>query len=98
VWAGLFGRLPTLPLALDFSEDPQLAWVDPAAGHATDPGCEGARQLPFIRGYEPWEYRGCGPDTLGEFLRSRLGGRWSEREEDDVRNAETWGYSDGRED
>jgi penicillin-binding protein 1B len=96
VWAGLFGRLPTQPLALDFSEDPRLAWVDPAGGYATDPGCDGARQLPFIRGYEPWEHRGCGPDTLGEFLRSRLGGRWSDEEDD--RNAETWGYSDGRED
>jgi penicillin-binding protein 1B len=60
VWASLMAKLPTEPLRPDFSADPLLAWVDPQAQVATDPECTGARQLPFIRGYEPLAYDGCG--------------------------------------
>jgi penicillin-binding protein 1B len=60
VWASLFEKLPSEPLALALGEDPQLAWVDPSAQQLTDSGCPGARRLPFIKGYEPYGYSGCG--------------------------------------
>jgi membrane peptidoglycan carboxypeptidase len=37
VWAALMAKLPTDPLAPDFSADPLLAWVDPQLQVATDP-------------------------------------------------------------
>ncbi len=60
VWAALMSRLPTSRLAPDYSADPLLAWVDPQLQQGTEPGCSGARQLPFIRGYEPLSFGGCG--------------------------------------
>lgn len=65
VWAALMAKLPTEPLRPDFRADPVLAWVDPQTQVATDPDCTGARQLPFIRGYEPLDYSGCG---LGDWF------------------------------
>jgi penicillin-binding protein 1B len=62
VWAALMAKLPTDPLAPDFSADPLLAWVDPQLQVGIDRECTGARQLPFIRGYEPMGYGGCGGD------------------------------------
>ncbi|MFN7552637.1 MAG: penicillin-binding transpeptidase domain-containing protein, partial [Pseudomonadota bacterium] len=75
IWAALMAGLPTDPLRPDFSADPMLAWVDPQAQAATDPGCTGARQLPFIRGYEPMAYGGCG---VGDWF-----GRESDAREDE---------------
>ncbi len=66
IWAALMAKLPTTPLRLDLSEDPQMAWVDPQLQQGTDPDCTGARQLPFIRGYEPIAYGGCGVDDWFE--------------------------------
>lgn len=59
VWADLFARLPSKPLQIDLREDPRLAWVDPQGQTLTDAGCAGARQLPFIAGYEPEAYWDC---------------------------------------
>jgi len=59
VWAGLFQRLPTEPLKLTLSGDPALAWVDVQAASLTDAGCPGARELPFIQGYEPESFEPC---------------------------------------
>ncbi|MFN9738709.1 MAG: penicillin-binding protein 1B [Pseudomonadota bacterium] len=75
IWAALMAGLPTDPLRPDFSADPMLAWVDPQAQAATDPGCTGARQLPFIRGYEPMAYGGGG---VGDWF-----GRESDAREDE---------------
>lgn len=98
VWAGLFARLPSAPLAPDFATDPRLAWVDPVSGDATDADCEGARQLPFIRGYEPWRHRGCDADPVGGFLRSRLGYERVRARDAERPRTGAWGYFDGRED
>ncbi len=59
VWAALFEKLPTEPLELDLRDDPQMAWVDPQAQTLTDASCPGARQLPFIRGFEPVDTDSC---------------------------------------
>lgn len=68
LWAGLFQKLPTEPLRLDFGNDPQVHWVNPLAQTTTDPECEGARALPFIRGYAPRQHRNCGFSTFDEWF------------------------------
>ncbi|HET9485466.1 MAG TPA: penicillin-binding protein 1B [Xanthomonadales bacterium] len=60
IWAALFAKLPTTPLKLEVGEDPQLAWVDPRLGRSVDAHCAGARQVPFVRGYEPVGIEDCG--------------------------------------
>ncbi len=95
-WAALFQRLPTRPLSLDFRDDPRLAWVDMAGGYITDADCEGARQLPFIRGYEPWAYRGCGFDLWDALLQSQRRDR--DIDERDRARGANWGYRYGPQD
>lgn len=71
LWAGLFQKLPTEPLRIDLSRNPSMQWVNPQTQTLTDPECEGARQLPFARGFEPREYQGCGFDTFDGWFHSR---------------------------
>src|SRR5690606_27035652 len=57
VWSALFRQLPTEPLSV--AEDGlEWAWVDTERFATTEPECEGARRLPFVRGYLPAEHRG----------------------------------------
>ncbi len=60
IWAALFAKLPTAPLALKLGDNPALAWVDTELGRTVDEGCEGARQIPFARGHEPIGVENCG--------------------------------------
>lgn len=55
VWSGIFSRLPSAPLKV---AGKGLDWQWIAGGNSTDPGCPGARQLPFVAGFAP-EYRPC---------------------------------------
>lgn len=71
LWAGLFQKLPTEPLTIDFSRNPTLQWVDPVSLALTDKECEGARSLPFIRGHEPVAYQGCGFSSFDSWFNSR---------------------------
>jgi penicillin-binding protein 1B len=75
VWAALFAKLPSAPLQLPLSEDPQLRWVDTPTQMLTDAECPGARQLPFIRGYEPFEFASCLNDPITQWFRGELGQR-----------------------
>lgn len=74
LWAGLFQKLPTEALRLDLTENPQLQWVDPLTERETDPECAGARALPFIRGYGPASYQGCGFSSFDEWFNRRSDG------------------------
>ena len=68
VWSALFRQLPTEPLSV--AEDGlEWAWVDTERFATTEPECEGARRLPFVRGYLPAEHRGCGWDRLRDWFR-----------------------------
>jgi penicillin-binding protein 1B len=68
VWAGLIENVPGRPLAPRHGTDPVLAWVDPGTQGWTEPGCPGARELPFIAGWTPTRRAPCGADPLGEFI------------------------------
>lgn len=71
LWAGLFQQLPTEPLRINYSDNPELHWVDPQSLSETDAECEGARQLPFMRGYAPATYKGCGFSSFDEWFNVR---------------------------
>jgi penicillin-binding protein 1B len=71
LWAGLFQKLPTEPLRINFSDNPELHWVDTLSQSETDPECDGARNLPFIRGHAPAEYQGCGFSSFTDWFNSR---------------------------
>ena len=59
VWANIFRQLPSRPLQLDLRTDPHLVWVDLRWQAQTDPGCPGARTLPFAQGFEPERFEPC---------------------------------------
>ena len=46
----------------------RMVWVDPRTQARSDPGCAGARELPFLVGFEPSNWAPCGGDVLGDFL------------------------------
>ena len=72
VWAALFEKLPSEPLQLDLGHNPVVRWIDPQTQRATSAECEGARALPFIRGFEPTEYMDCDRWTLDDWFRNRF--------------------------
>jgi len=55
VWSNLFMRLPSAPLNVSGKG---LDWQWVAGANTTDPGCPGARQLPFVAGFAP-AYSAC---------------------------------------
>lgn len=50
VWSGIFTRLPSAPLKVPGKG---LDWQWVVGDNATDAGCPGARQLPFVAGFAP---------------------------------------------
>ncbi|MEL1265552.1 penicillin-binding protein 1B [Pseudoxanthomonas putridarboris] len=72
VWSGLFARLPSAPLKVSGKG---LDWQWVVGSNATDAGCPGARQLPFVSGSAP-PYAACvieQPAVEGE---QSQGGGW----------------------
>ncbi|GGD35374.1 penicillin-binding protein 1B [Pseudoxanthomonas indica] len=59
VWSNLFARLPSTPLKVSGKG---LDWQWVAGNNSTDPGCPGARTLPFVAGYAP-PYSACVMET-----------------------------------
>lgn len=55
VWSNLFARLPTAPLSVSGKG---LDWQWVSGSNTTDPGCPGARQIPFVPGFAP-AYAAC---------------------------------------
>ncbi len=71
LWAGLFQNLPTEPLRINYSGNPEMHWVNPQSQSETDRECEGARSLPFASGHAPREYQGCGFSSFNDWFNSR---------------------------
>ncbi|HUG76047.1 MAG TPA: hypothetical protein VML57_01030, partial [Burkholderiales bacterium] len=59
VWGDMMAALNPLPLELARPEGIEHVWVDPQSGLRSSAGCEGARELPFIRGSAPVEPAAC---------------------------------------
>jgi penicillin-binding protein 1B len=55
-------------------ENIESAWIDPATGQRVDANCQGAIELPFIRGSAPAETAPCGARSPVRSIKS-----WFER-------------------
>ncbi len=67
VWSALFKQLPTSALQVD-PGGLEWATVETSGQIRTDPACEGARELAFVAGFAPEEYRGCTLDRFVDWL------------------------------
>ncbi|MBQ0784643.1 MAG: penicillin-binding protein 1B [Amphritea sp.] len=63
VWTEFMKQSRPQPFMAERPADIEYHWVEDATGLLSGEGCEGARQLPFIKGSEPQESSGCG-DTI----------------------------------
>ena len=53
MWGSIMRGVAPTGLQLTPPDDVESAWVDPQSGLTTDSWCEGAVQLPFIKGSVP---------------------------------------------
>jgi penicillin-binding protein 1B len=60
VWGEMMARLDPDPLVPQVPENIESAWIDPETGLRVDANCQGAVELPFIRGSAPVETAPCG--------------------------------------
>lgn len=59
VWADLFKNLNTSSILGEVPADVEYLWVDQASGELSHQNCQGAIELPFIRGYGPKAKANC---------------------------------------
>ncbi len=74
VWGEMMARLDPDPLIPPIPENIESIWVDSAAGLRADRNCQGAVELPFIRGSGPTETAPCATHAPVRSLKS-----WFER-------------------
>ncbi len=72
VWSGIFSRLPSAPLKVSGKG---LDWQWVAGANATDAGCPGARNFPFVAGFAP-AYATCVIEPPAEAVIEGEGGGW----------------------
>jgi penicillin-binding protein 1B len=60
VWGEMMARLDPDPLIPPVPENIESTWIDPETGLRADAHCQGAVELPFIRGSAPEEIAPCG--------------------------------------
>ena len=71
VWMRLFDKLPTKPMSAAPLPGLDLRWINPTSGHLESSECDGARQLPFVKGYEPTEEDTCLLDQFRHWLQGQ---------------------------
>ena len=74
VWGEMMARLDPDPLIPPLPENIEFTWVDPATGLRADSNCQGAVELPFIRGSEPSKTVPCAANAPVRAIKS-----WFER-------------------
>ena len=72
VWAHIMRDLSTQPLEQTLPENIELAWIDPVSGGVTDKSCQGAEEMPFIRGTVPERVATCAPSGLPGKIRKTI--------------------------
>ncbi|MGI9274609.1 MAG: penicillin-binding protein 1B [Endozoicomonas sp.] len=68
VWSRFMQQVPISSVAPLSSEKLEYVWVQPKTNKRSGEGCEGARQLPFIKSSAPLETDGCGSESDGSFF------------------------------
>ena len=74
VWGEMMARLDPDPLSPPMPENIESLWIDSATGLLADGNCQGAVELPFIRGSGPTETAPCASRSPVRSLKS-----WFER-------------------
>ena len=74
VWGEMMARLDPDPLVPPTPENIETLWIDPASGLRADANCQGAVELPFIRGSGPTETAPCAAQSPVRSIKS-----WFER-------------------
>jgi penicillin-binding protein 1B len=69
-WQELFRKLPTTPLSPAPGDGLEMAWINPSDGKRSDPGCEGAKQVPVIAGSLSTDSEGCFWQKVGNLFGS----------------------------
>jgi penicillin-binding protein 1B len=69
-WQELFRKLPTTPLSPAPGDGLEMAWINPSNGKRSDPGCEGAKQVPVIAGSLSTDSEGCFWQKVGNLFGS----------------------------
>lgn len=64
VWGEVMGRIHPAPLLLTPTDNTELVWIEPLRGAKSAQHCEGAVQLPFIKGSAPDREAPCGNRAL----------------------------------
>lgn len=72
VWGEMMARLDPDPLVPQVPENIESAWIDPGTGLRVDASCQGAIELPFIRGSAPVETAPCGARSPARAIKSWL--------------------------
>ncbi|AIF47121.1 penicillin-binding protein 1B [Dyella japonica] len=67
-WQELFKKLPTRPLPAAPGDGLEMAWINTADGKRSEPGCEGARQVPVVAGTLSQDAEGCFWQRVGNFF------------------------------
>lgn len=75
VWGDMMAQLDPEPLALPPPETIERVWIDTKTGRRAAKGCQGAVELPFIRGSAPQETAPC---AAGAPVRSWFKGLFGE--------------------
>jgi penicillin-binding protein 1B len=67
VWGEAFSRLDLRPLEPVPPEGIERIWIQPDTGQLAAAGCDGAVELPYVRGHQPAEAAPCarGRGALG---------------------------------
>lgn len=66
VWTDFMRRADPLPLQVPLPGNVIMAWVDAQTGQGSSGNCQGAVQMPYIRGSEPAPGPGCGIQAPAE--------------------------------
>ena len=74
VWGEMMARLDPDPLVPPTPENIEWSWIDSATGLRADGNCQGAVELPFIRGSAPMETAPCAAHSPARSLKN-----WFER-------------------
>jgi len=74
VWGEMMARLDPDPLVPPAPENIEWSWIDSATGLRADGNCQGAVELPFIRGSAPMETAPCAAHSPARSLKN-----WFER-------------------
>ena len=70
VWTDIMKSLSLEDLNLDLPDTMEKHWIDSESGGMTDNDCQGAVELPFLKGTEPTQRAECHSRSLLDSIKS----------------------------